>query len=318
MPCPKRLFFAKVISWSALALVSAAFTGCQMMNGYAANNLGSAYYREGNYVAARQSFYQAVAEMPENPDFRYNLAAAMRKQGDLAGAEQIYRQVLHVDPSHQPSYHGMAELMIQQGRQAEANQMINSWVATQPYSPTAHVEMAWLHEQQGNQFAAAQSLQQALRIEPNHPTALAHLGQVYQESGQPELAVAVLSKIASRKLAATGSAKPPGLLEPEYPRPSTHANGLWSSARDGRVRSTAPTANGLATSAKPNGRVASDLFHSSNSAGPDGTVFDDGIRCPDAAAGPNHLDAAANGRAAIRDARPANARGDVAAATHAG
>lgn len=190
MPCPKRFAFAKVISSSAFAVMSCALAGCQVMNGHAANNLGSAYYREGNYAAARQSFYQAVAEMPENADFRYNLAAAMQKQGDLAGAEQIYRQVLQVDPSHQPSYHGMAQLMIQQGRQAEAEQMMNTWVATQPYSPTPHIEMAWLHEQQGNQYAAAQSLQQALQIQPNNPVALAHLGQVYQESGQPELAAA--------------------------------------------------------------------------------------------------------------------------------
>lgn len=190
MPCPKRFCFAKVISWSALALASCTLLGCNMMNGHAANNLGSAYYREGNYAAARQSFYQAVAEMPENPDFRYNLAAAMQKQGDLAGAEQAYRQVLRVDPSHQPTYHGMAQLMMQQGRQAEAVAMMNEWVTTQPYSPTAHIEMAWLHEEQGNQVAAAQSLQQALRIEPNNPVALAHLGEVYQESGQPELAAA--------------------------------------------------------------------------------------------------------------------------------
>ncbi len=102
MPYPKRFIFAQATYFIVLAIVMAALAGCQMMTGHASNTLGSTYYRQGNYVAARQSFQQAVAEMPENPDFRYNLATVMQKQGDQAGAEQVYRQVLHIDPRINP------------------------------------------------------------------------------------------------------------------------------------------------------------------------------------------------------------------------
>ena len=189
MPRQTRSMFLRASRCLAVVLL-AVFSGCQMMNGHASNNLGSGYYRDGNYAAARQSFQQAVIDMPENPDFRYNLAATIQKQGDAQGAERIYRQALHIDPSHQPSYHALAQLMIAQGRPVEAEGLLNSWVQTQPYSSAPHVEMAWLQQQQGNAFAAGESLQTALKLEPNNPTALAQLGQMYQANGQSELASA--------------------------------------------------------------------------------------------------------------------------------
>ncbi len=190
MPHPLRSPFVQAISCSALLVLLTALSGCQMMNGHAANNLGSSYYREGNYASARRSFQQAVTDVPENADFRYNLAAVLQKQGDMAGAEKVYRQALYLDPAHQPSYHGLAKMLNEQGRQADANSVVNSWVATQPYSANPHVEMAWLQQQQGNQSAAVESLQAALKIQPNNPVALAQLGQVYQDTGQTELASA--------------------------------------------------------------------------------------------------------------------------------
>lgn len=193
MPNPKRIVLTRFSRWLGCLLVLAV-SGCQMMSGHASNNLGTAYFREGNYAAAQRSFQQAVAEMPENPDFRYNLAATMQRQGNVAGAEQIYRQALNIAPSHQPSYHGLAQMMNGQGRQAEASSLLNTWVATQPYTPASHIEMAWLQQQQGNTDAAAQSLQTALKLQPNHPTALAHLGKIYQDSGQPETAVAYFER----------------------------------------------------------------------------------------------------------------------------
>lgn len=188
MPRHKRSMFRASLCWASVLMV--AFSGCQMMNGHASNNLGSGYYREGNYQAARLSFQQAVVDMPENPDFRYNLAATMQKQGDTRGAEQVYRQALHIDPSHQPSYHALAQLMIAQGRPVEAESLVTSWVQTQPYTAAPHIEMAWLRQRQGNTSAAGESLQTALKLEPNHPIALAQLGQMYQANGQEELASA--------------------------------------------------------------------------------------------------------------------------------
>ncbi len=174
-------------------------TGCSLMNGFAMNESGRAYFARGNYAMARDEFRRAVADDPNNINYIHNLATAAKKQGDVVAAEQTYRYALQLDPAHQPAYHGLANLLMEQNRQAEAVDLMEQWVATQPYSPAAHIEMAWLQREAGDLSGAEKSLQSALQNQPNHPIALAHLGQLYQETGQPERAVAMYQRSLSSK-----------------------------------------------------------------------------------------------------------------------
>src|SRR5262245_44597613 len=103
-----------------LILAPVAAGGCNTMHGAYDNRVGMSYYHRGNYAFARDNFRRAVANDPDNADYRHNMAAAMKKQGDVAAAEHAYRETLQVDPSHQPTYHALAVLMKEQGRQAEA------------------------------------------------------------------------------------------------------------------------------------------------------------------------------------------------------
>ncbi|MEZ6049120.1 MAG: tetratricopeptide repeat protein [Planctomycetaceae bacterium] len=102
-----------------LVLVLFGLTGCNMSNGWMANNEGVSAYKQGNYTLARNAFHRAAIDHPENTNYQYNLAMAMQKQG-FAGAEQQLRQTLNKRPDHQPSNHGLAEILNKQGRSAEA------------------------------------------------------------------------------------------------------------------------------------------------------------------------------------------------------
>ncbi|MGH7201920.1 MAG: tetratricopeptide repeat protein [Planctomycetaceae bacterium] len=188
-----------LVRLSAAAVLLTGFAGCNMVGGRAGNQLGSAYFKQGNYTAARHEFQRAVAQVPWNADYRHNFAAALQKQGDQAAAEQAYRAALQADPSHQPSYHGLANLLRQQGRTAEAQQLLEAWAATQPYQPAAHIEIAWLKRETGDRAGAEQSLRQALQIRPDHPTALAHLGQLYHDSGRYVHAAAMYQRSLHNK-----------------------------------------------------------------------------------------------------------------------
>jgi Tfp pilus assembly protein PilF len=179
------------LTFLGFVLVITSLTGCNATSGWSANNTGAAYYKQGNYTAARDSFRRAAIDDPENVDYRYNLAAAMKKQGDIAGAEKEYRNALNIVPEHQPSNHGLAELLHGQGRTAEATSAMQEWVAVAPNSPQPHIETAWLQRETGNTAGAEQSLQQALKFQPRNPVALAQLGQLYQGSGRSTEAVAM-------------------------------------------------------------------------------------------------------------------------------
>lgn len=176
------------------SLVAGSLSGCNAVSGYTANESGRAYYRQGDFARAQQSFRRAALDHPQNADYVHNLASALEKEGNLVGAEQTYRQALHVDPMHQPSYHQLAQLLSNQNRHAEAVDLLEHWVGSQPYSPEARVEMAWMQRQFGDVTGAERSLREALKLQPNHSVALAQLGEIHREAGQTEQAAALYQR----------------------------------------------------------------------------------------------------------------------------
>jgi tetratricopeptide (TPR) repeat protein len=175
----------------AVALPALLFAGCNSMNGGLNNNLGTSYYRQGNYTAAADEFQRAAADDPWNADYINNLAAAQKRQGNIAAAESTYRQAIATDPGHQPSYHGLALLLKEQGRTNEAADLLQGWVDQQPYSAEPYIELAWLKREFGDIPGTERLLQSALRIKPNDYVATAQLGQLYQDTNQPDLAIAM-------------------------------------------------------------------------------------------------------------------------------
>ncbi len=165
--------------------------GCNTMNGGFNNQVGTTFYRQGNYTVARDEFQRAVANNPYNADYLHNLATAMKRQGDFAGAERTYRQAIDFDPGHQPSYHGLALLLKEQGRTDEAVALLDGWIDQQPYSAEPFIEMAWLKREMGDLAGTEQLLLTALRIKPNDYVATAQLGQLYQDTNQPDRAIAM-------------------------------------------------------------------------------------------------------------------------------
>lgn len=174
-----------------LVLLVPILGGCNSLHGFGNNQVGTAYYKQGNYAVARDEFQRAVANDPYNADYVHNLAAAKKRQGDVAGAEQAYRQAINMDPAHQPSYHGLAMLLKEQGRGNEAIDTMQTWVETQPYSSEPYVEMAWLKREMGDVAGSEQLLLSALKVKPNDHVATAHLGQLYHDTNQPDRAIAM-------------------------------------------------------------------------------------------------------------------------------
>jgi len=184
----KLMFGLAAVGWVCIATT---MCGCRSSTAWVANKSGHRAYRNGDYIAARRSFQQALADRPFDPDYAYNVASAMHKQGDSVAAERMYTHALTLNPSHQPSYHGYAQLLTEDGRDDEAEELLIGWTDTQPEYSESDMELAWLREEEGDYYAAEQTLGRALRKNPRHPRALAQMGDVYAESGRPRDAMAM-------------------------------------------------------------------------------------------------------------------------------
>jgi Tfp pilus assembly protein PilF len=151
------------LSWICFA---STLCGCNSVNGYVMNESGKAYYRRGDYTAARHEFERALMDSPENSNYAYNVAAAMQQQGDVMAAEKMYQHALVIDPSHEPSYEGLAHLLYNNERTGEAEQLLTAWSESQPYDENASLALGRMHDNMGNSSAADMAYDRALAANP--------------------------------------------------------------------------------------------------------------------------------------------------------
>jgi len=180
----------------AAALLLTACAGCGGM-AKTDNAEGVKLYQQGNYLGAVNSFQQALAKQPGNPDTFYNLGATYHQQGKLFGreadqqtAEQYYHLCLARNPSHEACQRALAVLLVEEKRNDEAVAQLNAWARSQPSNPAPHVELARLAQEHGNIPEAENQLVDALAIDPNNPRALVALGSLRESAGDPAQALA--------------------------------------------------------------------------------------------------------------------------------
>jgi len=180
----------------AVCLVVAGCCGCGGM-AKTDNAEGVKLYQQGNYLGAVNSFQQALAKQPGNPDCFYNLGATYHQQAKLFGrpadmqtAEQYYHLCLTRDPANEACQRALAVLLVEEKRGDEAMAQLNAWARAQPTNPAPHVELARLAQEQGNLPEAENQLIDALAIDPNNARALVALGSLRETAGDEPQALA--------------------------------------------------------------------------------------------------------------------------------
>jgi len=101
------------------------------------NNLGTAYLRDKNYMAAIRAYKKAIALDGNNATHHFNLGLAFQKAVQNEGAVQAFDQAIALQPSYAKAY----------------------------------LSMALSYQRMGNLPAARQSLQRLLQVEPKNATA---------------------------------------------------------------------------------------------------------------------------------------------------
>ncbi len=205
------------LSWICFA---STLCGCNSVNGYVMNESGKAYYRRGDYTAARHEFERALMDSPENANYAHNVAAAMQQQGDVMAAEKMYQHALVIDPGHQQSYEGLAHLLYNNDRTGEAEQLLMAWSETQPYDEAASLSLARMQENMGNGEAADMAYHRALAANPTSSRVHRELGHRRRRAGRHDSELAFQPGVMQNPYAAgmqSGAQSPALLMAQQMP-----------------------------------------------------------------------------------------------------
>jgi Flp pilus assembly protein TadD len=230
-------------------LLVAVAPGCKPMGGNESTQ-GVQLYQQGNYLGAVNSFQEALARQPGNPDCFYNLGATYHQQAKVFGstadrqvAEQYYHLCLARNPDHVACQRALAVLLVEDGRGPQAVSNLQSWAVARPTNPQPHIELARLAEEHGDLREAENQLVDALALDPNNPRALVALGQLREAAGDPAQAVSNYSRalaadpqqpVVAARVASLGSMPPAGVAVATLP-PSAGAGVPYPAAPSGPI-----------------------------------------------------------------------------------
>ncbi|MGA2984943.1 MAG: tetratricopeptide repeat protein [Terriglobia bacterium] len=167
---------------------------------------GAAYYLEGNYAGAAQTFLQAADVAPQNPQVYYLLGRAYDAAGTLqdtiaqrfagylarqpqdAWAEYFYGKILaaRAQPS---SNEGLVK----------AQQHLERAITLDGRLAEPHAELGSILEKRNQFVAARRELERAVELDPKSSAAFYKLGELYRQMGERERAQKALEKFHELK-----------------------------------------------------------------------------------------------------------------------
>ena len=166
------------------------------------HRLGLAFYKEGEFDAAKDSFQKAISLNSLNAHYHYSLGQLLQDYHDLDGAwrEAIHEftKAIELDPLYVEAWYDRGSLYDKQGELEKACHDFQQVVARMP-TYAARYNLAVLYIKRQMWAEAQQVLEDILSIEPNDSDAYYHLADVHlKRSGDLTLAIDSLKNAIER------------------------------------------------------------------------------------------------------------------------
>ena len=134
------------------------------------HRLGLAYYKEGEFDAAKDSFQKAISLNPLSAHYHYSLGQLLQDYYDLDGAWQEaiheFTRAIELDPSYVEARYDRGSLYDKRGELEKACHDFQQVVARMP-NYAARYNLAVLYIKRQMWAEAQQVLEEILSIEPN-------------------------------------------------------------------------------------------------------------------------------------------------------
>ena len=162
------------------------------------DNLGSEYFRAGDYRRALEHHRQAVRIRPEHAVFRNNLGMDYGATGDTGRAEKEFQLAVSLNPELAAAYNNLGIVYYKRGEYARAARFFQKSARRKPDARAwFNCGKAVLH--MGRPGWAIAALEEALRLRPDYPEAICLLGTACDRAGNHARAAEAFRKAAALK-----------------------------------------------------------------------------------------------------------------------
>lgn len=155
---------------------------------------GVAFFQQGFLDQAAQSFQQAIAAKPDDPDAYYNLGTLYLRRNSLEEAKKHLRQTVTFRPNYPEAWNNLGMIAAQQGDTADAIRNFQESLQWRPAYATALLNLGNVYRRQGNLEEAERLLNRALEAEPKNPEINYSVGMLYARRNQTDRAVQYLQE----------------------------------------------------------------------------------------------------------------------------
>ncbi len=149
---------------------------------------GVAFFQHGFLDQAEQSFRQAIAVKPDDPDAYYNLGTLYLRRNALPEAQQFLEQTVKLRPNYPEAWNNLGMIAAQDGKNEEAIRNFQQSLLLRPSYATALLNLGNVYRRQGNIEEAEAFLKRAFDSEPKNPEVNYSLGMLYVRRNQPKQA----------------------------------------------------------------------------------------------------------------------------------
>ena len=153
--------------------------------------MGNAYYGQGNFVLAVESYQRALALAPDNATAHFQLGCALLNQGKAENAVACYEKAIALKPDYFDAYLNLANTYLNLDKAAAAVASCQRALALKPASAAAYLTQGLAYFALDDFDAGVTSCRHGLACKPDcNQLAMAHylnnIGAAYSKQGRLE------------------------------------------------------------------------------------------------------------------------------------
>lgn len=148
--------------------------------------LAFTYQKSHDFAKAKNLYYEALKNDPQELSALYNLGIIAKEQGKQEDAEKFFKQVLSLKSNHYLGHIGLGEVYINQGKNDQAIKVLNEVIKIQGYMTEPRLLKAQALEKKSNYAGALQEYQEVLKYVPNQATALSAIKRIQKLGGDKQ------------------------------------------------------------------------------------------------------------------------------------